>query len=112
MQVRHRISDPEVAMARHCRCCGIEVREQAACADWASLERGSGASRADMERFAALLRDAKSAVFVWSMGITQHAEGVDNVQAIVNLALARGFVGQPSRQDLQALTHWTTASSR
>ena len=34
MQVRHRISDPEVAMARHCRCCGIEVREQV---DWCPL---------------------------------------------------------------------------
>ncbi len=28
------------------------------------------------------------------MGITQHRFGVDNVQAIVNLALARGFVGR------------------
>jgi anaerobic selenocysteine-containing dehydrogenase len=29
------------------------------------------------------------------MGITQHVNGVDNVQAIVNLALARGWVGRP-----------------
>ena len=29
------------------------------------------------------------------MGITQHATGVDNVKAIVNLALARGNVGRP-----------------
>jgi predicted molibdopterin-dependent oxidoreductase YjgC len=28
------------------------------------------------------------------MGITQHVEGVDNVRAIVNLALARGMVGR------------------
>ena len=31
---------------------------------------------------------------IWSMGITQHANGVDNVTAIVNLALARGNVGR------------------
>ncbi len=37
---------------------------------------------------------AGSAVIVWSMGITQHANGVDNVSAIVNLALARGNVGR------------------
>src|SRR5207247_4102642 len=37
---------------------------------------------------------ATSAVFVWSMGITQHRFGVDNVKAIVNLALARGMVGR------------------
>ncbi|MEK6838762.1 MAG: molybdopterin dinucleotide binding domain-containing protein, partial [Candidatus Thermoplasmatota archaeon] len=35
-----------------------------------------------------------TAVFVWSMGITQHRFGVENVKAIVNLALARGMVGR------------------
>jgi molybdopterin-dependent oxidoreductase alpha subunit len=60
-----------------------------------SLEQASGATRADMERFARLYTDAARAVFVWSMGITQHASGVDNVRAIVNLALARGNVGRP-----------------
>jgi molybdopterin-dependent oxidoreductase alpha subunit len=60
-----------------------------------ALERASGATRADMERFAAAYADARSAVLVWSMGVTQHAHGVDNVRAIVNLALARGNVGRP-----------------
>jgi molybdopterin-dependent oxidoreductase alpha subunit len=60
------------------------------------LERASGASRADMARFARLYASAGSTVLVWSMGITQHEHGVDNVSAIVNLALARGNVG---RQD-------------
>ena len=31
---------------------------------------------------------------MWSMGITQHRDGVANVRAIVDLALARGFVGR------------------
>ena len=62
---------------------------------FAQLERLSGASRADMERFAHLYAKARSAVFVWSMGITQHSTGTDNVRAIVNLALARGNVGRP-----------------
>ena len=70
------------------------VRAQAAAAAWSALERGSGASRDTMERFAKLYAASKRAIFVWSMGITQHAEGVDNVQAIVNLALARGMVGR------------------
>ena len=38
---------------------------------------------------------APTAVLVWSMGITQHETGTDNVAAIVNLALARGNVGRP-----------------
>ena len=61
---------------------------------FADLEAASGATRADMERFARMYAAAESAVLVWSMGITQHANGVDNVTAIVNLALARGNVGR------------------
>jgi len=34
-------------------------------------------------------------VVVWSMGITQHSYGSDNVRALVNLQLARGNVGRP-----------------
>lgn len=59
------------------------------------LERQSGATRADMERFARMYAGADSAVLIWSMGITQHERGADNVAAIVNLGLARGNVGRP-----------------
>jgi molybdopterin-dependent oxidoreductase alpha subunit len=59
------------------------------------LERDSGASRDDMARFARMYANAKSAVLVWSMGVTQHVTGVDNVRAIVNLGLVRGNVGRP-----------------
>jgi molybdopterin-dependent oxidoreductase alpha subunit len=58
------------------------------------LEKQSGLSRADMQEFAELIRDAKNAVLVWSMGITQHAFGGDAVSMILNLGLARGYVGR------------------
>jgi len=58
------------------------------------LERDSGATRAEMHRFAKLLAGARRAVLVWSMGLTQHAHGVDTIKALVNLALARGWVGR------------------
>jgi molybdopterin-dependent oxidoreductase alpha subunit len=61
---------------------------------WEELEAFSGVARDEMGRFAELVAGAGRAVFVWSMGITQHRFGVDNVQAIVNLALARGWVGR------------------
>jgi molybdopterin-dependent oxidoreductase alpha subunit len=61
---------------------------------WDLLETASGASRDDMLRFAALLRDHPDTIFVWSMGVTQHAHGTQTVRAIVNLALARGAVGR------------------
>ena len=62
---------------------------------FAVLEAAAGTTRADMARFARLYAAAESAVLVWSMGVTQHATGVDNVRAIVNLGLARGNVGRP-----------------
>ena len=62
---------------------------------WEELERGSGLRRADMQRFAEAFGRARSAVVVWSMGITQHSYGTDNVRALVNLQLARGNVGRP-----------------
>ena len=58
------------------------------------LEAVAGVPRTEMEALAEMLRDAETAVFVWSMGITQHECGEDNVRAIVNLALTKGFVGR------------------
>ncbi|MBT2224556.1 FdhF/YdeP family oxidoreductase [Nonomuraea sp. NEAU-A123] len=71
-----------------------EVRRALADQTWEELEALSGATRDEMLRLARLLGEAKSAVLVWSMGITQHAFGEDNVRSIVNLALARGFLGR------------------
>jgi len=58
------------------------------------LESQAGLDRAAMQEFAELIRDAKTAVLVWSMGITQHAFGADTVQMILNLGLTKGFVGR------------------
>ncbi len=71
---------------------GVEARAQAL--SWESLEAGAGLARASIEEFADLIGNARSAVFVWSMGITQHAFGGDAVQMILNVALARGFLGR------------------
>jgi molybdopterin-dependent oxidoreductase alpha subunit len=38
---------------------------------------------------------AENVVFTWTMGITHHTYGVENVEAIANLALLRGMVGRP-----------------
>jgi anaerobic selenocysteine-containing dehydrogenase len=47
-----------------------------------------------MLAFARMVGEARTAVFVWSMGITEHQCGEDNVRAIINLGLSRGFVGR------------------
>ena len=61
---------------------------------WDELEAVSGASRSEMLDFARMLAEADTAVLVWSMGVTQHAFGEDNVRAIINLGLSKGFVGR------------------
>jgi len=61
---------------------------------WDELEGGAGVPRAEMAAFGELVGKARTAVLVWSMGITQHQCGEDNVRAIINLALAKGFVGR------------------
>lgn len=80
-------------IARHTR--GFEELETALEEQsWELLEERSGLPRFEMERFAQFYALARSAVFVYSMGLTQHEFGVDNVKAIVNLALARGMLGR------------------
>ena len=59
------------------------------------LARWSGSTVDDMREFARTYAAARSAILVWSMGVTQHATGSENVRAIINLALARGNVGRP-----------------
>jgi len=64
---------------------------------WSDIEAESGMSRDEIHRFARLLCDRPNAVFVWSMGLTQHAHGVRTIHALVNVALARGLFGMPHR---------------
>ena len=71
-----------------------EVSATVTAQSWELLERTSGTTREEMLEFARRYAAAKTAVFVWSMGLTQHRFGVDNVTALINLALARGMVGR------------------
>ncbi len=71
-----------------------EVREMALGADWADLEAVAGTSRERIAAFADILGQARNGVLVWSMGVTHHERGEDNVRSILNLALARGWVGR------------------
>ena len=73
-----------------------DVEAKAKGFSWDTLEQSSGLTRAEMFRFAEAFGKARHAIIVWSMGITQHRYGSDNVRAIVNLQLARGNVGRPN----------------
>ncbi|HVC92780.1 MAG TPA: FdhF/YdeP family oxidoreductase [Pirellulales bacterium] len=63
--------------------------------DWDEIYRKSGVPKDEIDKLADRYAKAESVVFSWTMGITHHAHGVQNVQAIANLALMRGMVGRP-----------------
>ncbi len=44
---------------------------------------------------AKFIGEARSVMFLWGMGVTQHVHGTDNARAIINLALMTGNVGKP-----------------
>ena len=62
---------------------------------WAEIERRSGLTRGALEAAAYVYAHAKSVMFVYGMGLTQHEKGAETVQTLVNLALMRGNVGRP-----------------
>lgn len=63
--------------------------------EWDALERGAGVPRAQIDEIARLYAASRAAIFGWTMGITHHVHGTENVRAIVNLALLRGMLGRP-----------------
>ncbi|EST54923.1 formate dehydrogenase [Brevibacillus panacihumi W25] len=71
-----------------------ELRAHVKSLEWKVLEESSGLSRERMKDFALLLARSKSGVFVWSMGLTQHRFGTDNISQVANLAILRGFIGR------------------
>ncbi len=39
--------------------------------------------------------DSRATIVTWAMGLTQHVNAVDNVQAIANFVMLRGMLGKP-----------------
>jgi formate dehydrogenase major subunit len=63
-----------------------------------TLERGAAVTGVDADAIRELAHayaGAERAQLCWTLGITEHHNGVDNVLALVNLALLCGHVGRP-----------------
>ena len=71
------------------------LKSQVESTTWEQVESASGVRRAEIEAAADEYARAERVIFAWTMGITQHAHGVDNVRWIVNLAALRGMIGRP-----------------
>jgi molybdopterin-dependent oxidoreductase alpha subunit len=61
---------------------------------WDEIEAACGIPRTDIERVARCYAGRQNVVFAWGMGMTHHLHGVENVEAIANLALLRGMIGR------------------
>ena len=61
---------------------------------WEQITKATGIDQQQIENIAKLYGESKHAVFAWGMGITHHQHGVENVEAISNLALLRAMVGK------------------
>lgn len=75
---------------------GGEWRDWLRSLDWQNIETRSGVCQAEIRQIADKYAAARNVVFSWTMGITHHVHGVQNVQSIANLALMRGMVGRTS----------------
>jgi formate dehydrogenase alpha subunit len=60
----------------------------------ARVEALTGIARDEIRNAARTIAKAKSAVFLFAMGLTQHVHGTDNVRALADLALLTGNVGR------------------
>ncbi|MGB7413248.1 MAG: FdhF/YdeP family oxidoreductase [Thermosynechococcaceae cyanobacterium] len=70
------------------------VIDKAHATDWSKITQTCGVSQADIEAAAQIIGQAQGVVFAWAMGITQQANGVDNVFNIANTALITGNAGK------------------
>ncbi|KKC35622.1 histidine kinase [Devosia epidermidihirudinis] len=61
---------------------------------WDEIVGACGIARDEIEEVAVRYAEAENAVFAWGMGMTHHIHGVENVEAIANLATLRGMVGK------------------
>jgi molybdopterin-dependent oxidoreductase alpha subunit len=63
---------------------------------WQMIAATTCVNEPEIRSIAAAYAKANHVVFAWGMGITHHKHGVENVEAIANLALLRGMIGKPA----------------
>ncbi|GAB1308841.1 FdhF/YdeP family oxidoreductase [Urechidicola sp. KH5] len=58
------------------------------------LLKRTGLNKEDIDTFVHLLANRNKIIACWCMGLTQHINGVDNIQEVVNLLLMKGSIGK------------------
>jgi len=63
--------------------------------DLNELCEASDIAISQIEEAVNILASSKKIIACWAMGLTQHKNGVGNIQEVVNLLLAKGSIGKP-----------------
>jgi molybdopterin-dependent oxidoreductase alpha subunit len=63
--------------------------------DFNDLVEECGVPRAQIKEAVEMLRRSRKIIVCWAMGLTQHENGVANIQEVVNLLLLKGSIGKP-----------------
>jgi len=63
--------------------------------DLATLIEASGVDEAAIDQLVELIKDKSKVIVCWAMGLTQHVNGVANIQEVVNFLLLKGAIGKP-----------------
>ncbi len=71
-----------------------EVIDYAQQMPWETITQTCGLSQEEIEATAALFGNCDCVIFAWAMGVTQQANGVDNIISIANTALMTGNAGK------------------
>jgi molybdopterin-dependent oxidoreductase alpha subunit len=79
---------------------------------WEEIESGSGLLRADLAAAAQVLARSKRVIAIYGMGLTQHRNGVLNVQMVANLLLLGGHMGVPGAGILPVRGHSNVQGQR
>ena len=74
-----------------------ELVEVVNATSWERIVEDSGVPRDRIEAAAGLYAKSSGSIFCWAMGVTHHANGVQNIQHIANLAISRGMLGGKGR---------------
>ncbi len=72
-----------------------ELRVHLDTISWDDIEHAAGVPRAQIEKVAQMVIDARSVIVCWALGLTQHVQSVATIQEIVNLLLMTGNIGRP-----------------
>ena len=62
--------------------------------DWDRIETDSGIAKAKIIKLSEIITKSKSIISCWAMGLTQHRNGVQVIQEVVNLHLLGGHIGR------------------